>query len=151
MKTTNFKSSNWNPQFSKSTIIEIRGFHKSPKRKTVHLPRMMTPEFTIHPKTKLLHLEFDCYRITWLIMKIFGIFLLSFLWFAKTTMTVKFAMIPTHAMTLWIMTIKCGVTSAFADEEMFLISVQFKICIVTLFSNALTMDSFWHSVFSMFE
>ena len=40
--------------------------------------------------------------LTWLIMNIIGIFLLNFLWLRNTTMTVKFAMIPTEAVVLWM-------------------------------------------------
>ena len=39
--------------------------------------------------------------LTWLIIKMFGIFLLNFLWLRNTTMTVKLDTIPTEAMVLW--------------------------------------------------
>ena len=43
--------------------------------------------------------------LTWLMMKILGIFLLNLLWLRNTTMTVKFVMIPTEATELWMIRI----------------------------------------------
>ena len=40
--------------------------------------------------------------LTWFIMKIFGIFLLNFLWLRNTIITVKFDTIPIEAMVIWI-------------------------------------------------
>ena len=42
---------------------------------------------------------------TWLIINLFGILVLSFLWFRKTITTVRLAIIPIDAMRLWRMVI----------------------------------------------
>ena len=67
--------------------------------------------------------QFQFLWLTWLIIKIFGIFLLNFLWFRNTTMTVKFATIPTEAVVLWIIRI----VSALEFSLLEFLDVEFKL------------------------
>ena len=67
-------------------------------------------------------------------MKIFGIFLLNFLWLRNTTMTVKFATIPTEAVVLWMIRIFSALEFSLLEFP----DVEFKLLSSTsLFSNIL--------------
>ena len=70
--------------------------------------------------------------LTWLIIKILGIFLLNFLWLRNTTMTVKFATIPTEATVLWMIRID----SSLALSLLELFDVKDTVANVLLYWNS---------------
>ena len=64
---------------------------------------------------------------TWFMMKIFGIFCLSFLWLRNTTTTVALAIIPTQAIVLWIIVLTGKIESSSLFDEVLSDLLQLKL------------------------
>ena len=110
--------------------------------------------------SKLEKLNFFTYMdivLTWLIIKILGIFLLNFSWLRNTRMTVKFDTIPTEAIVLWI-TRMLSVLESSSGILFILLAVLFSSLVNVLFTTvpdklviiSIVKWSTWRNVFNLY-